>query len=545
MVASRPEPHIRQALDSPSSHYRSFNVEQSFHDVRKYLHDEFSRIHRDHWTMREISSPWPEPSVLEQLVRKSSGYFIYASTIIKFIGDENFRPTVRLEVIQNTNSPGSESAYDALDQLYMTILSSVARQSELIPILCVIFTFGWCPDEIDKLFLLAKGETLLLLRGLHSVLEIRSSKAKIFSHHASFVDFLKHPGRSGIFCIDILNNQISLARSLLPYYAGPFQRHKNFTLSALIRFIVSLPPCDAVADLFPLIGSINPDCIFDPEEYRLRSDDFKGIVSWLETNPSAPADVIQLWEDYAFMFSIDKMKWSAEVPSVKHNVSPSPELVRILLILGLLHCRLWELPTKFDLTWIDLRITLCSLRPKLAGNEHILPGHQPQIALSWAARDLALELIRKIVKNHMDTYGGVNPVASRDALLYKDHYPVCSLKKAYTTSQCYLGCDIAYLVRLSPPCSLLYRELWSIPPSGIWSSLPSASELFHHVSKWLASFPDSTMDLITFWQQAAPEHERKHINSFHHNSEDWENDWHGRVRHYNELHLPDSFKIIL
>ncbi|KAJ7831940.1 cyclin-like protein [Mycena olivaceomarginata] len=88
--------------------------------------------------MQNISSPWPARNVVEELVDKYSGYFIYASTIIKFIGDENYRPTVRLAMVQNTNSPGSESAYDALDQLYMTILSSAPRQSELTPILCAI-----------------------------------------------------------------------------------------------------------------------------------------------------------------------------------------------------------------------------------------------------------------------------------------------------------------------------------------------------------------------------------------------------------------------
>ncbi|KAJ6465419.1 hypothetical protein C8R45DRAFT_877478, partial [Mycena sanguinolenta] len=84
IIASRPEPHIRQVFDSSSSHYRSFNIEQSFDDVRKYLRDEFSRIHHDHSTMQNIPSPWPARNVLEALVDKSSGYFVYASTIIKF-----------------------------------------------------------------------------------------------------------------------------------------------------------------------------------------------------------------------------------------------------------------------------------------------------------------------------------------------------------------------------------------------------------------------------------------------------------------------------
>ncbi|KAF8162326.1 hypothetical protein K438DRAFT_300953 [Mycena galopus ATCC 62051] len=225
IVASRPEPHIRQVFDSSSSHYHLFNIEQSFDDVRKYLRDEFSRIHHDHSTMQNIPSPWPARDVLEQLVRKSSGYFIYASTIIKFIGDENYRPTVRLEVVQNVNGPGSESAYDALDQLYMIILNSAVRQSELTPILCAIVHFTLTAGQVDRLFGLAEGETRLLLRGVHSVLNVSSWEIPISSHHASFVDFLRNPDRSRNFCVSTLNCLISLARSLLQFHVGSFQRN--------------------------------------------------------------------------------------------------------------------------------------------------------------------------------------------------------------------------------------------------------------------------------------------------------------------------------
>ncbi|KAF7372921.1 putative nwd2 protein [Mycena sanguinolenta] len=486
MVASRPEPQIHQVFYLSSFHYCSFNVEQSFDDVRKYLRDEFSRIHRNHSTMQNILSPWPTCNVLEELVRKSSGYFIYASTIIKFIGDEDHRPTVRLEVVQNVNGPGSESAYDALDQLYMTILRSVPRQSELIPILCAISNFELCPEELDKLFRLAEGEALLLLRGLHSVLKIQASEDKISSHHASFVDFLRHPDRSGTFCIDILNIQIGLARSFLQFYAGPFQRTNRSVLSRLINFVVLLPPSDAVAELFVFIASVNPDYIFDPMA-NLYNGELASIASWLKNTPSAPADVIQLWENYAFMSSMNAIQWS-KGPSVQHIDSPSPELLRILILMRLLDRRLEALPTKLDLTWTNLRSTLCSLRPKLTGNEHMLPVRQPQAAYSLSR----------------------------------------------------LRCDVSRLVRLSPPCPVLYRELWSIPPSEIWSSQTSGYKLIHHVSKWLESFPDSTMELITFWQQAGADPELHDIDPcnpglYNPGPVFWEKYWRDRIKHYNDM----------
>ncbi|KAF7372907.1 putative nwd2 protein [Mycena sanguinolenta] len=543
IIASRPEAHIREMFDSPvhSGRYHSVNVKQSFDDVRKYLCDEFSRIHREHYTMAKIPLPWPTPDILQKLVENSSGHFIYASTIIKFIDDKSYRPTERLEMVQDPNSSGSESAFDTLDQLYRTILCSATRQSQLIPILCAIVYFELGVSEIDQFFGFTEGETRLLLRGLHSVLQLWSDdRREIHSHHASFVDFLKNPDRSGNFCVGTLNRRIGLAQSLLQFYASLFQRNEIRCLSRLIDFIVSLPPSNAVAELFPLIASVNPHYIFRPA--YLSNVDLASITSWLKNNPSAPTDVIQLWEDYAFMFSIE---WPTEGVSVQYIVSPSPELLRILVSLGFL--RLYELPTTLDLTWTDLRATLCRLGPSFVGDEHTLPVHQQQTTSPWAARDVALQLIRKMVKNHNDTNGGANPSASRDAVwMYNAYSYIHNLKEAYTQFQHGLGINISSLVRLSPPCPVLYRELWSIPPSEIWSTWVS-DKLIHHVSKWLKTFPDSTTDLITFWQQAAPDPKLCHISPY---NPGWitESDWRDGVRSYNDmivrLHLPNSLKII-
>ncbi|KAF7372953.1 putative nwd2 protein [Mycena sanguinolenta] len=340
-IASRPEPHIRE----------------SFEDIRKYLRDEFLRIHSEHRTTANIPLPWPSRDVLEQLVKNSSGYVIYASTIIKFIDDKSYLPTERLAVVQDPTSAGSESAFDTLDQLYITILASAPRQSQFIPILGAIIHLDLTAGQTDLFFALKTGETQLLLKGLHSVLSVpQDNEDRIRSHHASFVDFLKNPGRSGNFSVGTLNRRIGLARPLLQFHAGLMQRKGIFILSRSISFIVSFPPSDAVAELFPLIGSINPDYIF--AKCQLRYDHFSAIVSWLKNTPSAPIDLIQLWEGYAFMFFIDTMvstnamisndRLGQPDPSFNRSVSPSPELLRILISAWFLNRRLWELPTKLD-----------------------------------------------------------------------------------------------------------------------------------------------------------------------------------------------------
>ena len=90
LVASRPEPQIRQAFEhtgtATTATCISLSEDHGAHtDVLKFLESEFLRIynsdkHAD--TMRFVPQPWPPPRVLRQLAYKSEGYFIYASTIV-------------------------------------------------------------------------------------------------------------------------------------------------------------------------------------------------------------------------------------------------------------------------------------------------------------------------------------------------------------------------------------------------------------------------------------------------------------------------------
>ncbi|KAJ7918030.1 hypothetical protein B0H13DRAFT_2269314 [Mycena leptocephala] len=82
LIASRPESHILETFTGVlNKTHCPLNVEQSFEDVRSYLLDEFTRIHRDHRaTMARVPYPWPTPEIINSLVDTSSGYFIYAST---------------------------------------------------------------------------------------------------------------------------------------------------------------------------------------------------------------------------------------------------------------------------------------------------------------------------------------------------------------------------------------------------------------------------------------------------------------------------------
>ncbi|KAJ7793614.1 hypothetical protein B0H14DRAFT_138212 [Mycena olivaceomarginata] len=178
------------------------------------------------------------------------------------------------------------------------ILCSAPRQDEFMPILCIMATYSQRMSAIEELLGLQMGETELLLRGLHSVIDISTRKDRIASYHASFLDFLNNPRRSQKFHVDSLKNRMYLARCFLHFAAGryrdknmvfrePEPRHSQEIInSKLMDLLRSLPPS---VELWPLIGRMNPEHIFNPK-FR----DLNIMLSWLKNIPSTPRDLIKL-----------------------------------------------------------------------------------------------------------------------------------------------------------------------------------------------------------------------------------------------------------
>jgi hypothetical protein len=156
---------------------------------------------------------------VDDLVRKSSGYFVYAVTVIRFVDDKFSRPTDRLTAILTPTD--SSAPFEALDQLYTQILSGVPIRfrSALGDILqCTLeLNFHLKPPEIEQLLELQPGDVRLIFRSLHSVLKIDLKDISV--HHASFLDFLRDQRRSLAFHID-LENRMNVARAVLKTFSG-------------------------------------------------------------------------------------------------------------------------------------------------------------------------------------------------------------------------------------------------------------------------------------------------------------------------------------
>ncbi|KAJ7925690.1 hypothetical protein B0H13DRAFT_1539908, partial [Mycena leptocephala] len=187
LIASRPEPHIREILTADEAravcqHSVLSAGQFGGQDIRKYLTDEFSRIHHD-YTARgiDLGSVWPPSGTIDHLVSKSSGIFIYAATAIRFIDDEYGHPADKLAAVLHLD-PQSTAP---LDDLYSGIISAIPHAP---PLLRILHTIAHpllqpppeCdPEEIDMLLTLRPGTSRLVLRGLHSLLWIPSIRTRL------------------------------------------------------------------------------------------------------------------------------------------------------------------------------------------------------------------------------------------------------------------------------------------------------------------------------------------------------------------------------
>ncbi|KAJ6492334.1 hypothetical protein C8R45DRAFT_990946 [Mycena sanguinolenta] len=310
LIASRPEMHIRELFYNLSFEgiVGSINVEQSFEDVRTYFRQEFARIHREHRTMANVSAPWPPQAILDSLVKKSSGYFAYAATVIRFIDDKHYRPTERLDMVRNLASNESDAPFAELDQLYIHILSAVPTRflSKLRDILqcTVVSNLQLSPAQIDHLFEWEAGEVQLTLRALHSVLDIPSDFALISVHHASFSDFLQDQRRSSVFHVD-LGNCKNVAYAVFKAFSNEYGWHeyrmRRPTGSDFIKCITAIPPS---SELLPLFEGLRIDLIWGPAFLSHYAGEINRALFWLKAIHPVPKKLVRRWEEYTTIWGM-------------------------------------------------------------------------------------------------------------------------------------------------------------------------------------------------------------------------------------------------
>ncbi|KAJ7627091.1 hypothetical protein FB45DRAFT_1059919 [Roridomyces roridus] len=511
LIASRPEPQIVELFQEPNlqNTHQQINITPSFPAVQTYLQDEFAHIVGHHKMMTGVPVPWPDQQVLAHLIYRSSGYFIYAATVIKFIDDPDFRPTDRLSIIMGMVKPKHGSPYAALDQLYTQILGEVPDHSQLLRILAVLVADLDLPMfQIEQLLGLQSGDVWLTLRRAHSLIDVPPDPmddTELQPHHASFIDFLKDEARSGAFFTGLGSvHYQNLAADFLNAFSYTYE-DPSLNASGHVAwrldpdYIIRAHPTE---DLVHRLRSFNPDFLFVKYPDVTLAE---RVLNWLKTiEPAPPEDLIDLWETYHFMVVCDgvwrrlsKKQVAIECLLDMEQVLAWPGLTELFHAYFFLYdARKYQTPTLdeihhvLDHSWDDLRRIICPLRETIGEKDihsaleslfistcHPTRIHQlhPAETLQRLARGGMRTMINLTTNRLPDVFGATAPLWGS-------------------------------VLRACPPDPELLETLIEAERSSAISDpqRPFNKSNIHNAIEWLKTFPEPPRQLIERIQELLP-----------------------------------------
>ncbi|KAF8810999.1 hypothetical protein BYT27DRAFT_7231790 [Phlegmacium glaucopus] len=239
LISSRPEQAIRDSFND--QHLLELTVrlvlDEKYHpddDIKLFLVESFESMKRGHALRSRLPYDWPIAEDIDQLVRKSSGQFIYAATVVKFVRSPRRRPCEQLKIILGINATGNDTPFAELDALYYQIFSMVEDLPRILEVLSSLFLIDDLGDSsarlIETILSYAPGDLQLILIDLHSVLDVPDMEddyGDLRALHASLEDFLMDPARSGNLFIDRGKAHAQIARHFLRYIRDYDSRDTN------------------------------------------------------------------------------------------------------------------------------------------------------------------------------------------------------------------------------------------------------------------------------------------------------------------------------
>ena len=238
-VASRPELEISAAMGDGRIREGLARLPldadiTSRDDIRRFLHDKFDEIRLAHPLRSDLPSSWPLSEDIDTLVNKSSGQFIYASTVVKFISSPRHGPDHRLEIVLDLRPKGKDLPFAELDSLYRYVLSSVEETPKTIQIVAtaLILRYRAYIFDLTDILDLSPRDIKLHRIDLGSLVEYGSDFLGIL--HASLGDFFFDESRSQELYIDPRSIHTKIAQAFLREYLKP-HRAKRFICCQVLR----------------------------------------------------------------------------------------------------------------------------------------------------------------------------------------------------------------------------------------------------------------------------------------------------------------------
>ncbi|KAJ3573812.1 hypothetical protein NP233_g2183 [Leucocoprinus birnbaumii] len=215
-ITSRPEIHITQTMRFPSVSPIVSSIELSVsreidHEILLYLTDEFKKISEQN----DLEGVWPSEDALARIVERADGLWIYASTITRFVSDNNsFSPEHQLRLVLKftlnrvLSEDGTFNPLADMDVLYTLIMEQVPLtiRTALRKILLLHSVANYPPRAIADALGLSTEQFHRCCASIQSVMQLTSSESilgsvRLYFYHASFLEFLTSPERSRGFSI--------------------------------------------------------------------------------------------------------------------------------------------------------------------------------------------------------------------------------------------------------------------------------------------------------------------------------------------------------
>jgi len=215
LITGRPEPRIRSGFRSSSLQphvdflkHHGVGISPMDSDIKLFLKTQLAGISQARSDCG-FAEDWPSPHIIDILHRRAAGFFIYASTVVKFVSSHFHSPYERLDLIISFPQETSHEGRPGIDLLYTQILEQAFHDVDshnprlyshfksVVGTVMLIFH----PLSIKTLSDLlgncgTPSRIYSSLRTLHSIFLVPDSiEDPVWIFHKSFSDFFTDPGR--------------------------------------------------------------------------------------------------------------------------------------------------------------------------------------------------------------------------------------------------------------------------------------------------------------------------------------------------------------
>lgn len=200
LLTSRPELHLRLGFRDITGSHQDFVLHEIpepviEHDITLYIKHQLDQLRK----RRSLPATWPSATNTNTLIKRSIPLFIAAVTLCRFLGDPNWRPNKRLEVILS-----DQSRYiTGMDSTYIPVLKHIlsgddeensqqlASEFKEIVGVIVILANPLSVNSLSRLIENDPDDVQCRLEKLHSVLSVPEDLNKpVRLLHLSFREFL-------------------------------------------------------------------------------------------------------------------------------------------------------------------------------------------------------------------------------------------------------------------------------------------------------------------------------------------------------------------